>query len=106
MISIIYTTLPNKKKAKNIVSILLAKKLCSCVNIFKIESMYNCTESKSIKESSEFGVLIKTLKFNKINLISKLEEIHPYNIPCIIEVSNDKCFVNEKYLNWMNETMM
>ncbi len=92
---IIYSTFPNKDIAKRICKKVLSEKLCGCVNIFPIESMY--VWKGKIENSKEVGVLFKTNKSGKLK--KKIKELHPYEIPVILEIKPES--VNKEYLEWM-----
>ena len=43
---------------------------------------------------------MKCLAENSKKIIDKIEEIHPYEIPCIFSININQC--NSKFLNWIN----
>lgn len=92
---LIYTTFPNKISAKKICKVFLEENLCSCVNIFPVESMYRWKNKVEI--SKEVGALLKTLRPRR--LMKRIKELHPYEIPVIIEIRPER--VNKEYLEWM-----
>lgn len=97
-ISFLYTTLDDAKKAKKLAKKLVSEKLAACVNIIpKVESIYHY--QGEIEQSEEVILLIKTPK----NLVSWtrqfLESKHPYECPCIVEISIDS--VNKLFSDWV-----
>lgn len=92
----IYITNPNQEEAKKIARSLLEKKLIACANIFPINSMY-WWEGK-IEDDEEFILILKTLKSNFAKVKLEVEQIHPYDTPCIIKIPVSS---NEKYFDWL-----
>lgn len=83
MFTLIYTTIDNLEIAEKLASQAVNEKLAACVNIIpNITSIY-IWENKTEK-SSEYILLFKTSLANEKNLISWLENNHPYNVPAII----------------------
>jgi periplasmic divalent cation tolerance protein len=72
----------------------------ACVNISKIDSIYSW--NNSIKNSSEYLAIFKTIKKNKTILKKAIKETHPYDVPEIAEI--DIVSMNESYLNWLAES--
>lgn len=96
----LYVTAHDKSEARKISKHLLQRKLIACANIFPIESMYRW--KGKIVEGKEAVLILKTMK-NKVTMVRKeIEQIHSYEIPCIIEIDVK---VNEKYGRWMAEQM-
>ena len=57
---IIYTTFPDQKTAKKIITGLVCEKLAACGNIFRLHSIYQW--QGKIEQEPEHGALIKTQK--------------------------------------------
>jgi len=84
---LIYTTIDSEENAKKIASELVQSKLAACVNIIpQMTSVYEW--QGKIEESSELSLLIKTTADKKEALVSKLEAIHPYDLPAIIAIDS------------------
>lgn len=97
-IIVIYTTVPDKKIAKNIANILLKHKLAACIScIDKVKSKFSW--DGEICEETEVLLMIKTRRtnYNKIKLV--IEDVHPYNVPEIIALPVVDC--SEDYLKWL-----
>jgi periplasmic divalent cation tolerance protein len=77
-----YCTFPNEEIALEISNNLLKDKLIACYNLDTIKSGY-IWEANLVNEM-EVRVIFKTSTQNRINLIKKIEEIHPYKTPCIL----------------------
>ena len=81
---IIQTTLPHSWKEFEVGSFSqsLLESGASCVQHSSVQSMYRW-EGK-LESSSEWAVEIKVHVSKKKNVISKIEEIHPYDVPQIL----------------------
>jgi len=98
---IVYSTFPNRKKAKEVAEKLIEKKLAGCVNIFPIEAIYSW-QGKT-EGGREFAAVIKTKK-EKFRQVEKLIlENHPDDTPCILEVPVGR--VAKKYLSWLDKSV-
>jgi periplasmic divalent cation tolerance protein len=95
--SVLYTTFPNLRSAKSIISGMVRAKIIACGNIFRIFSIYRW--HGKIEKNPEYGALMKT-KHNKYLAAKKyLKENHPYDVPEIISWHIDQ---GEKdYLDWI-----
>ena len=101
MFSIIYITAGDMAQAKEIGRKLVEERLAACANIFPITSIYRWNDN--IEESNEIGIIVKT-KSAKIKEIEKrVNEIHSYEVPCIISFRIDQG--SEKYLEWIQESV-
>ena len=91
-----YSTCPGKKRAMEIAKSLIKNKSAVCVNVIKeIDSVF--IDKKTITSSKESILMIKT-SLPKEKIESVISEIHPYEIPFIIEINVNQ--PNIKYLNW------
>jgi periplasmic divalent cation tolerance protein len=97
---LIISTYPDKKSISKIAKNLVKNKIVACVNISKIDSIYSW--NNSIKNSSEYLAIFKTIKKNKTILKKAIKETHPYDVPEIAEI--DIVSMNESYLNWLVES--
>ena len=97
---LIISTYPDKKSISKIAKNLVKNKIVACVNISKIDSIYSW--NNSIKNSSEYLAIFKTIKKNKTILKKAIKETHPYDVPEIAEI--DIVSMNKSYLNWLVES--
>lgn len=97
---ILYVTHPNKEHAVSILNKLMEEKLVACGNIFPVQSHYPW-EGKMLSEG-EFVSILKTIKELEEKTIQKLEEIHTYEIPCILSYSVN---ANSSYYKWIKECL-
>ena len=79
----VYITTPNIEEARNIGITLIGEKLAACVNFWEgIHSIYEW--DGKIVEESECILIAKTHSEKIDSLIKKIEEIHSYQVPCIV----------------------
>ena len=94
---IIISTFPDKKTITEIAIKLVKKKLTACVNITRISSVYSW--KGKIENQSEYLALFKTTKTKLKPLKKELEQLHPYDVPEIIEINPTS--INKPYLKWL-----
>lgn len=83
MTVVIYSTIDDIKKARKIANTLVEEKLVACVNIIpKIESIYRW--KGKIESSNECVIIAKTVDKNVKKVITKIKDMHPYELPDII----------------------
>jgi len=99
---IIYSTFPTKGEAEKIGQGLVCAKLAACINIFKIDSIYQC--QGRIEKSREYAAFIKTKdrKFKQVK--GFILKHHSYEVPCVLELPAGK--VAEEYQNWAQERIV
>lgn len=98
MYSLIYVTTSGLSESKKIAKKLLKDKLVACVNIIpSIESLY--LWKGEIEGDSESLFIAKTRSELVDQVISKVVEIHSYDIPCILQIEVKKG--SPDYLEWM-----
>jgi len=97
---IIYITHENESAAKKITDQLVEEKLVACGNLFPIQSAY--WWKGAIQNEKEWVSIVKTIPelWNKVK--SKVEEIHPYEVPCIMKLEAE---ANDKYEAWIRESV-
>ena len=94
---IIISTFPDKKTITEIATKLVKKKLTACVNITRISSVYSW--KGKIENQSEYLALFKTTKTKLKPLKKELEQLHPYDVPEIVEIN--PISINKPYLKWL-----
>lgn len=96
---VVFCTTP-KEKAEEIADKILESKLVACINIIdKVKSKY-WWEGK-IQTDEESLLVIKTKAELIEQLIPKIKEIHPYEVPEIISFEIKEG--SEDYLAWINQ---
>lgn len=94
---LVFCTVP-KNKSEEIAKILLEEKLISCVNIIStVKSMYWWNDQ--IQTDLEELLIIKTKKELFNELVDRIKEIHPYDIPEVISFNIDQG--NNEYIDWI-----
>jgi periplasmic divalent cation tolerance protein len=96
-----YTTYPDKETAQKISRILLEKQLIACANLYPIDSLYHW--KGEIVEEQEWVAILKSSAQLKDQLIQTINEIHPYDVPCIVHWAAD---ANPEYLKWVKESCL
>ena len=97
---IAYVTFPDKESSTTIIQEVVGLKLAACGNSFPVSSTY-WWESK-LQQEGEYVGIIKTTPQKWGQLVSKLEEIHPYDVPCIMKI---KVEANVAYEQWIRESV-
>lgn len=83
MAVIVYSTVDKIQNARHIANKLVEEKLVACVNIIpKMESIYRW--KGKIESSNECVIIAKTVDKNVKKVITKIKDMHPYELPDII----------------------
>lgn len=94
---IIQTTCKSKKEARKIANILVKEKLCACVQLSQIESIYEWKNEVCNQKETLITIKTKNNNFGKIQ--SKIKELHSYDLPEIIGIKIDK--ISKDYKNFI-----
>lgn len=98
MYSLIYITTSGYSESEKIARTLLEERLVACTNIIpQITSLY--LWKGEIEEDSESILIAKTKKDKVEEVIRRVEEIHSYQTPCILQFEVKKG--SKDYLKWM-----
>jgi periplasmic divalent cation tolerance protein len=97
---LVYITNPTKEEAKKIARHLVERKLIACANIFPTKSLYSW-EGK-LADEEEFVLFGKTKEENYVRIVTEVEKIHSYDVPCILKLPME---ANKKYENWLKKEM-
>lgn len=101
---IFYIPCPSKDIAMSLAKTLLEEKKVGCANILPaMESLY--WWQGRIEQSAESVLILKTAAYENAQEIiaRRLEELHPYEIPCIMTLP--VLGINESYKNWLEESL-
>ena len=93
---IIYITHKNEAAAKKVSDQLVNEKLVACGNLFPIQSAY--WWQGAVQNENEWVSIVKTIPELWEKVKSKVEAIHPYEVPCIMKLEAE---ANEKYEAWI-----
>jgi periplasmic divalent cation tolerance protein len=97
---IIISTFPVEESTISIAKELLNKRLCACVNLTKVRSIYYW--DNKLEDQEEYLVLFKCTRSTVKDLKTELKGAHPYEVPEIVEIRmND---VSDSYLSWLAES--
>jgi len=97
-LTIIYSPFDNMDNAKKVANQLVTNKLAACANIIpSVTSIYNW--QGEVCEDSEVILLVKTSTANASDVKAYIEEHHPYDTPCVLQLNVED--TNKKYLEWM-----
>ncbi|HLF65561.1 MAG TPA: divalent-cation tolerance protein CutA [Saprospiraceae bacterium] len=94
--NIVYITFGSEADAQRISTQLIEERLAACANIFPIKSLYWWRDV--IQSEDEWVVIVKTTTELWPVLKSRVEELHPYEVPCIMKIEVE---ANEKYEEWI-----
>lgn len=93
----VYITNPSKAVARKIAFRLINKKLAACAVITSsVNSLY--LWKGKIADEKEYILIAKTDSRYWQRIVSEVEKIHPYSVPCIAKIPAK---ANEKYENWL-----
>lgn len=92
----IYITHETEEQAKKLAMYLVEKKLVACANLYPINSMY--WWQAKVQQEQEWVSLLKTTAELWEQVKSEVENIHPYEVPCIMKTEVE---ANEAYENWI-----
>ncbi len=93
---LVYVTYESEEDAKRITDTVISEKLAACTNIFPIQSAY--WWQQDIHRDAEWVSLLKTTISSWEPLKSRIEDLHPYEIPCIIKL---EVAANSAYEEWI-----
>lgn len=95
----VYITFPTQPAAKKIVRLLIEKKIVACANILApMESVYWWKDE--IQDDKEWIAIVKTTPDNWEKLKTTVEDIHPYDVPCIMRLDVS---ANDSYEAWIKK---
>lgn len=100
MYSSIYVTTSDISESRKIARKLVEERLAACVNIVSnIESIYRW--NGEIEEDIESLIFIKTRSDMVEKVIKRVEEVHSYDTPCVLELSIERG--SKKYFKWLDK---
>jgi periplasmic divalent cation tolerance protein len=99
-ILVFYVPFPNLQEAQRVGKVLIEKKVAACLNIYQATSVY--TWQGDLCSESEHVAYIKTLPQFQEEVQALIEELHPYEVPCIGTMPMQ---VNKSYYEWIVEEL-
>lgn len=96
---VVFSNLPDRKKAEELAAALVQRQAAACVNILSpCKSIYRW--QGAVEEAEEVPVLIKTTA-SRYELVEKIiRDMHPYEVPEIISLEISKGL--PAYLEWVS----
>ncbi len=102
-ILIVFCTFPDLEKARETGTALVEAQLAACVNLIPaVESIYRW-EGK-VETAAEVLALFKTTPEAWARFESRLNELHPYDVPEIVALRPEQ--VAEGYARWVGESVV
>ncbi|KKU15730.1 hypothetical protein A3I34_03215 [Candidatus Jorgensenbacteria bacterium RIFCSPLOWO2_02_FULL_45_12] len=98
---LIYTTCREETEARSLASKIIEGKLATCVNIWRIGSIYK--REGTLHEEKEVAMLIKTIETKVQEIEDFISTNHSYSTPFVGVV--DVRRVNRNYKEWMSEVV-
>lgn len=96
-VSLVYITFGSGEDAQRISKQLVEEHLAACANIFPIKSIYEW--NAVMQNDEEWVAILKTTYKRWPALRSRVEEIHPYELPCIMKIDVE---ASSKYEAWIH----
>lgn len=94
---IVFSTIDTEERAKTLAHQLVQENLAACVTIVSsVTSIYRWR--KALEESTEWLLVIKTSQARLSELMSRVKELHPYEVPEIIAFPIEAAHAG--YLDW------
>lgn len=94
----VYVTVSDEKQAADLARALLARGLIACANVLpEVRSLY--LWQGEVQDEPEAALLLKTRQDRLEELIAAVEELHPYDVPCVVAWPIDAG--SEGYLEWV-----
>tara|TARA_R110002096_G_C14507589_1_gene715874 strand:- start:790 stop:1188 length:399 start_codon:yes stop_codon:yes gene_type:complete len=98
----LYVTVPDMDMARVIAGGAIGEKLAACANVLpQMTAIYEW--DGDVEEESELIVILKTAKSTASALAKWIEDNHPYEVPCILEIPLGRG--NHDYVNWLQKQM-
>jgi periplasmic divalent cation tolerance protein len=99
-IYILFSTINDLKEAEKISGALLEERLAACVNIVPgLLSIYRW--KGNIERDQEYLMILKTSEAKLPQLIRRLTELHPYEVPEAVSFPIEQG--HEPYLDWVRK---
>ena len=97
---VVFSTFPNEEKAKEVAKKLVEERLAACVWVMPQMTSFYIWEGK-LEEDKESLLVAKTVDEKLDDLVKRLKELHPYEVPEIIAL--DTAYVLPEYQKWAEE---
>ena len=91
-----YITHPDEPTAQRIARQLVDQRLVACANVFPVSSLY--WWQGAVQQEGEWVSVVKTRLELEARLEAAVQQIHPYEVPCILRV---EVRANAAYEQWI-----
>ncbi|MCJ7429270.1 MAG: divalent-cation tolerance protein CutA [Candidatus Nanohaloarchaeota archaeon QJJ-5] len=92
-----YTMVGTETEATDLVETLLEEQLIACANLIETRSFYRWEGQDH--DEDEYLLLMKTTASCWENCRDRLDDLHPYDVPAIIELDAE---ANGAYAEWVD----
>lgn len=97
----IVTTCATMEQAETLARLLLTERLAACVNTFpQVKSFYWWKDE--IQAEEEIFLQIKTTKELEWQVMKRIKEVHPYDVPAIYTLDS-MTNIDQTYLAWIRQ---
>jgi len=96
---LVYITTKDEEEARRIGKALVSEKLAACVNFHPIKSTFRW--QGEISQEDEVAMLAKTKAELFDELVSRVKELHSYEVPCVVALPVEKG--NPDFLEWISQ---
>ncbi len=97
---LVYITAKDEEEASRIGKALVSEKLAACVNLHPIKSIFRW--QGEINQEDEVVLLAKTRAELANEVISRVKELHSYEVPCAIVLPLEKG--SPDFLEWISQS--
>jgi periplasmic divalent cation tolerance protein len=95
---LIYVTVPSRDDGLRIGGAIVGERLAACANVLDgMTSIYHWEDQ--LQESAEAIVIFKTTADAAAGVVSRVRELHPYEVPAILVLPVQRGF--HPFLNWV-----
>lgn len=101
-LTLIYTTFERLEDAELVCQKLLEEGLIACANLMPAGRSLYWWKSQ-IQKTDETFVFIKTTPLLASRAKARLEALHPYDTPCILQLPTDS--INSAYAQWLKSSI-
>lgn len=98
----VYAIFASADEAERIGRTVVEEKLAACINILgPIRSIYRWRGA--VETTDEVAAVLKTITANADRLITRIAELHSYDVPCVVTWPIDKLLA--PYADWVEDSV-
>ena len=98
----VYAVFANDEEAERIGRTVVEERLAACINILgPVRSIYRW--QGAVETSDEIAAILKTSHIEADALITRIAELHSYDVPCIVTWPIDK--ILRSYADWVEDNV-